>query len=530
MTIRFNYKYLVVILLAIAGLGACKRTEDDLAMPREFMPSGEISISSEDTVAILTWKAALYTTKATYTVDLSKDSTFATYEHRFTTDTSGIRINDNYLTPRAKYFVRVRTNNADSTKSSHWLTSKSFSISGEQWLINPAATDIIDKSAIISWKPAPGFVKLELKATSEPVITVALDAATSQAGHIQVNGLKAATTYNVEIYDAAGKSKGYITFKTKDGVPANGTVIDLSAISGRPSVLMDTIAVVPSGSTIILKRGENYAFTSEVVLSKSLSIVAEISFNPNYPVITFNSAMNLSAGATIDSVLFREVTLKGAVYTGSYVMNINKAGSIGKVNFESCNLEMFRGVVRVQTADAAGTAINTIGFNNCVIDSIADYGVVNGNAQSALSNIRITNSTLYKMQKVIVGGKQAEAVEFTNVTINEAPQANSTSYLVDFNANNVSNGIKFTGCILGHGRINSNAISVRGVRAGSGTTVSASATYTTGDYTATSNPIPGVIGYSATVAALFEDPYNGNFRIKDSGFPGKATAGDPRWR
>ncbi|SHL22563.1 protein of unknown function [Chitinophaga jiangningensis] len=530
MTIRLNYNYIIVLLLAVAGLWSCKRTEDELAMPREFMPSGSIDISSEDTVAIITWKAALYTTKATYIVDLSKDTTFATYEHRFTTDTSGIRINDNFLTPRTKYFVRIRTNNADSTKNSHWLTSKSFSISGEQWLINPAATDIIDKAAVISWKPAAGFVKLELKANGQPVITVPLDAATSQAGHVQVNGLKAATTYTVEIYDAAGKSKGYISFTTKDGVPANGTVIDLSGITGRPSVLMDTISVVPSGSTIILRRAENYAFTSEVLLNKSLSIVAEISFNPAYPVITFNSPMNLTAGSTIDSVLFREVSLKGAVYTGSYVMNINKTGSIGKVNFESCNLEMFRGVIRVQTADAAGTAINTISFNNCVIDSIADYGVVNGNAQSALANIKFTNSTLYKMQKVVVGAKQAESVEFTGCTINEAPQGGGGAYLVDFNAINVTSGIKFNSCIIGHGRINAGAITVRGARAGTGTSISSSSTYTTGDYSATANAIPGVTAYSSTVAALFTDPYNGVFRIKDNGFPGRAIAGDPRWR
>ena len=36
--------------------------------------------------------------------------------------------------------------------------------------------------------------------------------------------------------------------------------------------------------------------------------------------------------------------------------------------------------------------------------------------------------------------------------------------------------------------------------------------------------------YPGTSTDLFEDPANGNFKIKDKSFVGKSSAGDPRWR
>ena len=44
------------------------------------------------------------------------------------------------------------------------------------------------------------------------------------------------------------------------------------------------------------------------------------------------------------------------------------------------------------------------------------------------------------------------------------------------------------------------------------------------------NQLTGLTSYTKTTAELFTDPAKGDFTYKDTGFAGKSTAGDPRWR
>ena len=59
-------------------------------------------------------------------------------------------------------------------------------------------------------------------------------------------------------------------------------------------------------------------------------------------------------------------------------------------------------------------------------------------------------------------------------------------------------------------------------------------TYTTGDfgYAEGKDEIPGFPNffYSGMAADLWTAPYSENFKIKDTGFAGKSSSGDPRWR
>jgi hypothetical protein len=171
--------------------------------------------------------------------------------------------------------------------------------------------------------------------------------------------------------------------------------------------------------------------------------------------------------------------------------------------------------------------------NDCVIDSLSNYGLIAvDNVNCKVSNLTLTNSTLYKCEKIITSRQNASSVTIDHCTFNEAPWGGGSNYLIDFNTsgtNNVSGGIKVTNCILGPGWLNGGSTAVRGIRVGSGA-IDASGTYTTSDYSATSNAINGVTSYTGSSTTLFTDPANGNFKIKDAAFPGKALAGDPRWR
>ncbi|NIG57530.1 DUF5123 domain-containing protein [Chitinophaga sp. Cy-1792] len=524
------YQYTIGILLCgLLGLVACNRDKDVMNLSRMFMPSGDIKVTSGETSAFITWKAAINTTKATYTVQLSKDSTFGSFEKSFTTDTSGITITDDNLAVRTKYYVRVRTNGADSTKNSYWLRSGAFSITGEQWLLTIGSTDVIDTAAIIKWKGGANMVKLVFSAKGATDIIATIDASDNTANQKVVNTLVPSSTYTVEVYDNNNKSKGILTFTTKNRVPFNNLRIDLTGFTGRPGVLTDTIPTVPAGSTIILKRGESYNVAAELAIGKSLTIIAENSFNTTLPTINFTSNLNFVAGTSIDSIVFKDLYLKGASYGASYLLNADKAATLNKLSFEACKIEIMRGVVRLKSS-TVGTTVNNTSFNNCIIDSIADYGVVNGNASAAFLNVSITNSTIYKAQKVVVGGLLSNSVVISDCTFNEAPLGGSKAYLVDYAAANVTNGIKLTNVLMGVGGSSSGNVTVLGYRAGTGTSISASNTYSLGDYVTSSAAIPGVIAYSGLSTAVFTDPAKGNFLIKDAIFAGRSTSGDPRWR
>lgn len=522
-----------VIFFLLIGLLACNKKEEALRLSRQFMPSGDIVVSTADTLATLTWKAALFTTgaAATYTVAVSQDSTFATTAYTFTTDTTGIRISERYLAVRKKYYARVRTDGRDTASSSNWVYSKGFTITGEQLLLPIADSNLIDKSVILLWKGTEGLTKLVF--TSESVTrTVSLSAEQSRGGKLQVDSLQPFTTYTVEIFKDQ-VSKGILTFTTRAAVATGPHVIDLTGITGVPSILQDTLSKVGAGSIIILKRGERYNIDLATEIGKAVSFVSENSFNTRLPLIYFTNNFNVTAGSVIDSVVFRGLTLRSNDYAARYVINASNVATIGKILFEDCHVEIFRGVVRLQTAAAGGTQVRSFMLNNCVVDSISNYGVVNvDNVACAVQDITIQNSTLYKLEKVVTSKQNSNSVVLSNCTINEAPQGGGSAYLVDYSqsaTNNITAGISLKSCIIGVGRSNSGNTTVRGIRANAATLISVSSSYNTSDYVVAGNAIAGLTVYSGTAGDLWKDPANGNFTIKDNGFAGRSTAGDPRW-
>jgi hypothetical protein len=257
---------------------------------------------------------------------------------------------------------------------------------------------------------------------------------------------------------------------------------------------------------------------------------------PSQAILYFTSNFNIKANSNIGFIEFRDVKLYSNSYSDRYVFNINTACSVGSIIFESCTAEIFRGILRTQTNPAI---IDNFTVNNCILDSLAGYGVITVDvATSKANNISIKNSTIYKAEKIVTSRGNSNTVVIENCTINEAPAANN--YLIDYSTsgtNNVTNGIKVANNIFGAAKLYSTA-GVRGIRASASTSIDASNNYTTSDYilvptvppAAPTPPIPNVISYSGSSTTLWQDPINGNFRIKDNTFAGKNNSGDPRWR
>src|SRR5690606_20786412 len=129
-----------------------------------------------------------------------------------------------------------------------------------------------------------------VKVVSMPEETILQDITLSSTdianSHLLVENLPSETSLKVELY-SENEFRGDNKYITK--APLSGDIIDLTEIIGRPTVLADTLGVIPSGATVLLKRGETYSM-STVVLSKPVTIMSgENPLNPTKAIIFFDS-------------------------------------------------------------------------------------------------------------------------------------------------------------------------------------------------------------------------------------------------
>jgi hypothetical protein len=150
-------------------------------------------------------------------------------------------------------------------------------------------------------------------------------------------------------------------------------------------------------------------------------------------------------------------------------------------------------------------------------------------AGSKMDNISLTNSTFYKIEGVIASSSNANSVLIDNCTFNETPLG-SSKFFFDFGSLNVTNGVTISNNIFGIGKISGSTVTVKGIRAGTSTVIGAANNFRTSDYVSAGNDFPNIITSNRTSVQLWQAPVSGDFKIMDATFPGRNTAGDPRWR
>ena len=523
-------KELVITFLSILILAAgCKKDEADIPT-RLFRPAVGSALVADSNAILATWLQIK--DAAGYTLQVSRD-TFKTIDVSINVKDSGTVLVKNLQWDKL-YQVQVKANARDTVFNSKWSFLGAIKTPRFPTILNtPAASDIIENAVKVSWiasGAAVTSVKILKAADSSVVSTTTLTPADVTSQSRIINGLTPATGYIIFLYSNT-TVRGWVNFSTK--VPYAGVLVDLRSITGRPSVLADTIPLIASGSTVILKRGETYTIASAINLSKTITIVSGTDLLvPEQAIITMPSNFNITSGAVIDSIVFNDVTLRGTDYTAKYVFNINAACTIGKMSFIGCKAEIFRGMVRLQSQPVI---LNNLWIDNCILDSLAGYGVLTVDvATSRADNITIRNSTIYKAEKIIVSKNNSTSVTIESCTVNEAALGGGSSYYVDYNtaaSNNVTNGIIINNCIFGVGKIGTGGVqTVRGIRANPATPVSAANNYRTSDQISLGNDVPNITTYTRPAAQLFQDPLNGNFKIADANFPGKSNSGAPRWR
>lgn len=525
-----NYinKYAFVAFIASAFMfTACikdKQAEGG-APDRLFRPTIKGSLSAEGNYIVAVWEKVA--NAVSYTVQLSKD-TFKTIDRSVTLDTNAVLIN-NLLWDKL-YQVQVRANASDTTKSSKFGKLGAIKTPKFPSILQPFNTnsDATDEAIKVSWTTSGATVTSikVLRQDSSLVKDVTLTPTDVANGYRIITGLPSGTPFIVELFSGS-TLRGYDTYTTK--TPLVGNIIDLRSIDNRPSVLSDTLATIPSGSIVLLKRGQTYNISSAVSLSKSVVIRSgddlSVSSQAN---IYFTSNFNFTAGAVIDSIEFNDVYMKSDNYGSRYVFNTTNSATVGKMKFMNSRMEIFRGITRLQSGT---TTVNNYIINNCIIDSISNYGIITvDNTTVKADNISITNSTIYKAERFITSSKQttgSSSVTVSNCTFNEI--LTGSNILIDYGSFTVTNGINVSNCIFGV--VKGGGTTQRDVRANAATTINAPNTYRTADYVSAgvANDFPSVIPYPKTSTQLWQDPLNGNFKIIDGTFPGRSNTGDPRW-
>jgi hypothetical protein len=527
--------YIIPVLFSLLSFfSGCKDDEKLESAPRLFTPLVKLTIGSSDPYIAASWTNI--TGATSFTAEISKDS-FKTVLKSVEVDTTYYTFND--LAWDESYQVRVKCN-GNGIESGYYAVA-GLDLDYPTFLKNLTSSDITDVGVRPNWtKNDSTYTTIKVYQVSDNSLIkeVSITAADTTAKYAEIYGLAPSTSYKLVAY-SNGRYQGIKRFTTVASqifdIP-----VDLRNEADNVAKNMLTQAYLQGlapGSTVILKRGLSYAITGTVLFNQSITITSGLGFGSNLAVLNLTAGnFDVAAGASIDLIKFIDLTLKedngSDLANGKYILNISTTSPIvSKIVASGCQISALRGVVRNKSTTAA---VDSVIFNNCIIDSIGSYGIIAVDAATtgSIKNIKITNSTISDAQKFLVNTKTAtNSVYLENCTFCYIPMGSSTvNYFMDFNGMNIAS-VTIKSCIFGPAKTSAGVSTVNGYRAKT-INFTTAGNYKTSDLTwfLSTTAIPDLTDYTGLATALFTDPANDDFTIKDKTFTGKATAGDPRWR
>ena len=475
-----------------------------------------------------------------YTAMIGRDSTFNAPDQTITVgkDTSNV-VFSNLLWDQS-YLIRLQAKAGDPSKDSKFVLVSVKTGKFPTILVPATSNDLTDYSIVVRWVNT-GAVATSIKVAKTDgtlVKTVALVAGDITAGYKEIQGLNGTTTYVITIFSGT-TLRGTQNYTTIAAPNLGNLVIDLRSITGRPTVLSDTMALASSGTVFVLRRSETYSCntTAAFVLSKSIKVICLP--GPGTPA-QLNYLNETDISGAIDSIKFSNVSISGLKSDGiskvSYMFNTTSGYNcnVGQISFENCTVKSFgNAIVRLQTGAAPWGIINKVFVNNCIINDIgisSGYGIfhaANGSANgNKINNFEMRNSTCYNFTKGVLVNSMANSTSalVESCTFNDL--ISGGNFFMDFNTYTVSS-VAINNCIFGKTK---DPLLSKGVRASAGTSIVTNNCYNTSDFFTAANNIPGLNAFSGLSTDLFNDPANGVFTFKTTSYAGKSSTGDPRWR
>jgi hypothetical protein len=404
-------------------------------------------------------------------------------------------------------------------------------------LVTPTNGDIIDNSIRLKWTVSSTvYSRIDVCIYNTVVTkTVNLTSDDNAAGMKVIDGLKPSTTYYLKIYEG-DIFKGKKIVKTAKAQTYVGDIVDLRDYSDAQSLnllsqtFIDSLcAAHQSGFNLILKGGTKYVIGT-ILLPVNMNIVTGLSFGGK-AILAINSSFSAPASTTVRKIRFEKIffdqgTIAGkfktdANYGATYVLNFNQSGgNVDSLIIENCDIKYKRGVVRLQTS----ASIKFLSVNNCLIDSIAGFGVINNaNAAAYIGDIVFKNSTILHADKIFTCGQTLGINSITADHLTCCYSPASGNYFFDYNTNTVPGGITISNSLLGMGSAGS---TVNGYRTAASANITVTNCYKTSDLT-WNNALTGVTDLGLTTTQTFVSPTTSNYKVTNSNLLN--LIGDPRW-
>lgn len=425
-----------------------------------------------------------------------------------------------------KYFIRMRGVSEDG-KSSNWkyLDKYSFKTKSEQIITNVVPSSTSAEVSFIAGKQVDAaYIYKDGDSVKQDI-----SAAEVAAGLITLTGLKANSSYKVKLWNG-DIVRGTYSFKTTEAFPEGYQVITLAEGDDLNDILANAendkvVIVFPQGmdyKTPLDTDGKNKVPTIPANIKSIYFWGAAGESKPTFmPLgIKFDGT-----NADRDIIRFYNLNLKNKGKSDNYVLNISGANNINSIEIDKCDISDTRGVVRFQSISSE-CKVGKININNCVINNIGSYGVVNSKGQTnlAIPALNITNSTISGVEAGALVSVQQAGLKITvdHCTIYNCVQTSKSMFDVN---KLTSTTLEMNACLIGP-FFNHDDTTIKGMSLKGQQTVNS--TYYTNDQKWNSGYELGD-ELSGSSTELWEDPANGNFTIKSAFKSQYESLGDPRW-
>lgn len=540
----FNKIKNITLGLLLSSLAFVSCSDDDglLSAPRLFRPIAEVS-TYENSITV---KWDLIKSAKAYQLVLSTDSFKTATQTVETTDPSYVF---DELGWDEKYQIRIKAiSNNEDTNDSEFFDCEETQITYPTKL--QKVTDVIDVAARVQWKEAVDYTAFEIQKSVDgkfqAVDTVLVKDKERTNLQKVIYGLEPETSYRVIAYTGTSESyqyEGRQAFKTEASEDFGANVVDLRNLTDEEAIdtiNTDFLKKLEEGTVVVLQGGFEYNLSSTVTISKSVKFITGLSLSGN---AIFKTGGFVAATGSVANIEFNKVDFitsgdkNASNFGGKYIFNQGNQSSIGNLKFINCSIRYMRGIVRLQSKPSI---IDNVTIENCVMDSIGGYGVLNCDvAGSQIKAIAITNSTIAHAEKTLVNSKSQFGFQTINITdCTFAYCSKGTNKIFDFgtkagindnlqfNAQNILFGPSFDGAAT-------NGVTCLGTDSKLSFTncyKTADLLWITNETGAAVSPLPSVEEYSKNSTDLWNNPTMSDFSIKDAGFAGAKNTGDPRWR
>lgn len=468
-----------------------------------------------------------------------------------------------------EYNVLIRSKNTVSGLESRDFVMTTTTPDYPTRLFGVTSTNIIDTQVRVMWFPTVNGsatvydtirVYSVLKDSMEA--EVAVTSADLDKHSKIIRKLTPSTEYRIEAYNK-GKYQGKKLFKTAAPESYTGKVYDLrgltedesykyfstSATSLYKNTIDSLIIANPDQNiTFVLQGGVTYRMPTLLIPSTigKIKFVTGLTLNGNAAFAVsgnFDAAASVQIGGfEFQKIFFTDAPLEGKLKTGSnfsdaYLFNFGAAGAkIGSIKIENCQVKYKRGICRTKEA----VVIDTLSINNCIVDSIAGYGILTADhASTQVKNVFMSNSTFSNCEKILQNTKST-ALPVSNVIARNCSfiycVSTNKGYFFDYSGCTISNSFEIKNCLFGRpGTLKSGTLlnGAAGWRCVNSPIFSDC--YMTTDFNRVFgtdgvtlvNPIDGTVLTTDTPSS-FKAPLMSDFTVIDEKLK-KLKTGDPRW-